>query len=293
MTTEQLTVAVHGVTGPQGATVARALTKAGHHVRGLARHPGAIPDGVEAVPADLLDADALTRAYAGADAVVVHLPTAFAAEVALAQADAVLHAVRQAGVRRLVVNPNLVPPPVEVGVPYLDARTRLAGGAGDGVVTSVVAPAAQYMENLNAPWSAPRVLDEGVVAYPLPAELPVPWVALDDVADAVADVLAAAQPPALTVVTGPQPLTGPQAAAAIASGLGRPAEWRTIPAAEYRDMLAPHIGTDGAAGIAGLYEAVLAGQVPPPAPLPPEVVRTGATTLETWAATQSWPYRTT
>ncbi|HYY12537.1 MAG TPA: NAD(P)H-binding protein, partial [Kineosporiaceae bacterium] len=102
MSNSSLTVAVHGVTGPQGAAVARALLTTGAHVRGIARQ-GAAPDGVEPVAADLLDADALTRAYTGADAVVVHLPTVFAPDTALAQADAVLHAVRRAGVRRLVV----------------------------------------------------------------------------------------------------------------------------------------------------------------------------------------------
>ncbi|HYY09694.1 MAG TPA: hypothetical protein VE781_02085, partial [Kineosporiaceae bacterium] len=179
----------------------------------------------------------------------------------------------------------------EVGVPYLDARTRLARGLPDGSVrTSVVAPAAQYMENLNAPWSAPRVLDEGVAAYPLPADLPVAWVALADIADAVTAVLADPQAPALTVVAGPQALTGAQTAAALAAGLGRPVTWSTIAADQYRDMLAPHIGAEPAAGIAGLYDAVLSGQAPPPAPLPSEVVRTGTTTLEAWAARQPWPY---
>ena len=58
-TTSRQTVAVHGVTGPQGASVARALVAAGHRVRGLARtlDPAAVPDGVEPVTADLLDAD--------------------------------------------------------------------------------------------------------------------------------------------------------------------------------------------------------------------------------------------
>ncbi|MEV6324329.1 hypothetical protein AB0M45_24545 [Nocardia sp. NPDC051787] len=44
---------------------------------------------------------------------------------------------------------------------------------------TVDGPARTYMENLAAPWSAPLVRARQV-AYPLPGDLPVPCVALDD-----------------------------------------------------------------------------------------------------------------
>lgn len=292
MTEHALTVVVHGVTGPQGASVARALLADGHRVRGLVRRPAPAPQGADLIGVDVLDADALARAYAGADAVFVHLPTVFDRDRALAQADSIAKALDDSGVRRVVVNPNLAPPPVEVGLPYVDARVRLAQAVlalGGGVV----APAAQYMENLNAPWSAELVTGDGVLAYPLPAGAPIPWVAQDDVARAVVDELTAATPRPLTVVAGPAALTGPDAAAALAEGLGRPVRWETISGARYRLMLAPHVGDEGAAGLGAIYDAVLTGQAPPPAAPDPSTVRTGRTTLSAWAARSPWPYTAT
>lgn len=284
------TVAVHGVTGPQGASVAAALVRAGHHVRGIARSPRSVPSGVEGATADLDDQGSLVAAYEGAAAVFVNLPTDFS-PAALRHADNILHALAQAGVPRVVFNPNLVPPPVEIGFPYVDARARIANGVLAGPhAGSVVAPAAQYLENLNSPWSAPLVSDQGVIAYPMPPEIPVPWVALDDIATAVVDVLADDQAPPLTIVAGPQALTGHDVAAEVGRGLGRDVSWKLIPAEEYRQMLAPHIGEAGAAGIAGMYGSLLSGEAPPPSPPDPALVRLGTTTVADWAATQPWPY---
>jgi uncharacterized protein YbjT (DUF2867 family) len=134
------------------------------------------------------------------------------------------------------------------------------------------------------------VTEDGVVAYPMPAEVPVPWVALDDVADAVVDVLTNPSAPPVTVVAGPQALNGHEVAAELGRGLGRDASWKLISGEEYRQMLAPHIGEAGAAGISGMYGSMLSGEAPPPPPPDPALVRTGSTTLAAWAATQRWPY---
>ena len=285
-------VAVHGATGPQGATVARALLAAGHSVRALARTPvTGRNDRVAGAVVDLLDVESLVRAYRGAEAVFVHLPTVFDADRALRQADNIATALDRAGVARVVVNPNLVPPPTAIGVPYLDARVRVVQAATNGRArVSVVAPAAQYMENINAPFSSPRVIERGVLAYPLPADLAVPWVAQDDIAAVVAHVITDPEAPAMTVVSGPEALAGPQAAAELSTALNRALEWRTISGDEYRAMLAPHVGEEAASGIGALYDSVLSGQAPPPPPLDPSIVRTGATSLQSWARAQSWPY---
>ena len=286
-------VAVHGATGTQGAAVARALRAAGYRVRALARRPPvASPLVAETAAVDLLDAGSLAEAYAGADAVFVHLPTAFDPVVVQQHADNVLTALDKSAVRRVVFNPNLALPPVEIGVPYVDARVRLAHGLeGHGRTARVVGPAAQYMENLNAPWSASLVRDDGVLAYPLPVEAAVPWVALDDVAAAVVDALADEHAPTFRLVSGPETVDGAGVAERLGAALGRPVRWQTISAEAYRAMLAPHLGEAAAAGISGIYAAVLSGDAPPPAAPDPAVTRVGATTLTAWAASQPWPHQ--
>lgn len=124
---------------------------------------------------------------------------------------------------------------------------------------------------------------EGVLRYPLPAEAPIPWVALDDVADHIVAALTDDEPGPV-LVAGPQALTGPEVAATLASAQGRPLRWQTIDPVQYADLLRPHTGDEIADGIAELYSTTGG---PPPAP-DPKLLRCGRITLDSWARTQAW-----
>ena len=277
------TVAVHGATGTQGTAIVRRLHAAGHRIRTVARHPRAGADpAIEPFPADLLDLDALVTAYAGADVVVIQLPMDFTAD-AVRQADTVLVALAKAGVPRAVFNTGGgVPPADPVGVPFVDARVRLAARLPHTVpVASVVGPASTYLENLVAAWSRPLVHHQGELRYPLPEQLPNPWVAADDLGAVIADLAVAATPAATRLVAGPSALTGPQVAAEIEAATGRRVRWQTIQPHEYARMLAPHLGQATAAGIAAAYQN-------PASPPDPTLIVRGPTTVRAWAAHQIW-----
>ncbi|WP_435593183.1 NmrA family NAD(P)-binding protein [Nocardia sp. bgisy118] len=281
------TVIVHGATGTQGAAIVRGLLSAGHRVRGIVRssstrlHPDAEP-----VQADLLEPESLAAAYAGADAVIVQLPLVFT-DLAVRQAESVLAGLRKAGVRRVVLNTGSVMPPAPVGVPFVDARVLLSAELSRDIeAATVVAPARQYMENLVAPWSAPLVR-AGEIAYPLPREIPVPWVALDDLGAAVAALITATARPPLRIVAGPQALTGDEVAAELSAALGHPVRWNSISPTAYREMLAPHLGIEAAEGVASVYTPPPPGAPTPPEP-DPSVLETGATSLRDWTARQDW-----
>src|SRR5688500_7832624 len=171
MTTRK-TIAVHGATGSQGAPVATLLTTSGHRVRPLIRASGA----------DLLDRASLRAAYDGVDAVVLQLPLVYD-ERALQMGENAARAAEAAGVPHLVINTGGLVPPEPIGVPFLDARVLAA--AADVPRVTLLQPATTYMENLSAPWAANRIARDGVVAYPVPAEAPVCWVATADVAVAI------------------------------------------------------------------------------------------------------------
>ena len=287
LTRPVLSVLVHGATGTQGAPVVRRLLADGHRVRALVRREASLPEGVDAVLGDLDDPASLVRAYTGVDAVVVQLPLVFDPARAEAQAQAVLSALAEAEVSRAVLNVGGPLVPVPVGVPYLDARSALATGLPSAVgVASVVGPAGPYLENLSAAWSAPQVR-EGTLAYPLPASAAVPWLALDDLADAVAEALVAEAPPARQVLAGPEALTGDQLADAVAAGVGREVVYRTVSHTEYGDRMTPHVGEEAGRGIAGFYAPPPPGAPGLPAP-DPSLLRTGRTTVREWAARQRW-----
>lgn len=286
--TTQRTVVVHGATGSQGLPIVHALLERGHHVRGLARRADVLVERApEAEPraAELTDIAALERAYAGADAVVVQLPVDFRPGAAEAQGDAIAEAVRRSGVARVVFSTGGPSPAEPVGVPYVDARVGLRRALeASQASTLLVGPAAAYAENLAIPGSARRILD-GVLGYPLPEAAPVPWLATADLGALVAEAVGTEEEGALVLV-GPDALTGPDAAAAVAGALGRDVRWESITPQEYEALLSPILGPLDAAGIAGLYAA--GADAPPPPPPAPETVRVGATTLAAWAAAQDW-----
>jgi len=264
------TVAVHGATGTQGSHIARRLHAAGYEIQPL-----------DSASLDLTDIDSVTRAYAAIDAVVVQLPLVFD-PVAITYAETLLAALAKANITRAVFNPGMALPPTPIGVPYVDARVALATQLPAAVdVASVIGPAGPYLENFLQSWSTRRIRDRGELAYPLAAAIPVPWLALDDLGDAIAAALGEDRPPALAVLAGPEAATGDQIAAAIGAGAGRTVRW-------VRQLLTPILGAEAAAGVAGVYEQAAAAPPPPPPPPPAEVLQLAPTTAQQWAARQDW-----
>ena len=237
------TVAVHGATGSQGAPVAALLAAAGHRVRTLSRASGA----------DLLDRSSLQAAYAGADAVVLQLPLVYDAR-ALVMGQNAARAAEAAGVTHLVMNTGGPLPPEPIGVPFLDARLLAAAAAVPRV--TVLQPMTTYMENLNAAWSAARIVRDGVVAYPVPAEVPLRWVATADVAVAVERALAR-EVAGWFELPGPA-LTGYELAEALGGAIGRPVRWQTIAPHVFAELLRPALGDHAADGTAAVYEMAAA-----------------------------------
>ncbi|THV26224.1 NAD(P)-dependent oxidoreductase [Glycomyces paridis] len=98
---------VIAATGATGRLVLEQARAAGHEVVAVVRSPERLPAGVEAVRSDLSDPDpaALAAAFKGADAVVSALGATGrgTAGVATTGTGAVLDAMREAGVGRLVV----------------------------------------------------------------------------------------------------------------------------------------------------------------------------------------------
>jgi uncharacterized protein YbjT (DUF2867 family) len=269
------TIAVHGATGSQGAPVARRLAARGHTVRPLSR----------ASSTDLFDRASLECAYARADAVVLQLPLIYDERV-LQIADNAARAVEAAGVAQLVINASAPLPATPIGVPFLDARHRAA--AADVACVTVLQPTT-YLENLSAPWSAQRVVTQGVVAYPVPGDAPMAWLATADMARAVERAID-------DEVTGwfalPGPVaTGNEVAGAIGAALGRAVIWHAITPDAYAELLRPQLGDHAADGTAEIYRMRAAA---PPAPLPDpgparDALGWAPRDAGTWARQTPWP----
>ncbi|MFV0127687.1 SDR family oxidoreductase [Streptomyces sp. HMX112] len=259
-------VAVVGATGFQGGAVARLLAERGHRVRTLTRRPeGDRPPlpGVSCASGDLGDPEAVRQLFTGATHAAVVMPLVYDTGLVRRYARNIAAAARAAGVRRLVYNANTRIPRAATRVAAFETR-RAAEEVlrGSGVPLVVLRPPV-YLDNLFSPWNGPALVNDGVLAYPLPAGTPTAWLSHEDLAEAVHAALTADGVEGRSFdIGGARALTGDQLAAAFARGLGREVRYRALPPDVFEQGLARVLGPEAAAGVAGIYHHMATGTDP-------------------------------
>jgi uncharacterized protein YbjT (DUF2867 family) len=188
-------IAIVGASGNTGGAVAGKLLQAGQKVRVIGRDAGRLERftsrGAEAFVADATDAAALTKAFEGASAVYAMVPTNISApDVPAYQAkvtDALAAAIKTAAVPKAVVlssfgadKPGKTGP--VTGLHHLEEKLTAVAG-----LDAVYLRAGYFMENL-----LPQVAviqKFGMIAGPVRADLPLPFIATRDIGAAAAELL--------------------------------------------------------------------------------------------------------
>lgn len=249
-------VVVTGATGMQGRPIVAALRAKGYDVKALSREATTHePDGGgRRVRGDLSDQNSLYLALEGADAMVVVLPLIFDEEAISLYARNLTEAAQRANVRRIVFNTSAPVPPEAVGVAAVDtkrAAERVFCEAG--LDLTVIRPTI-YMGNLAAPWTAPAIVNERIIAYPLAANVSCAWITWEDVADCVAAILDDPTTVGETYdVAGPEALDGDGVATAFEVARGAPHTYFAVPLDRFEAGLSKALGSDAGREIAALY----------------------------------------
>jgi uncharacterized protein YbjT (DUF2867 family) len=147
---------------------------------------------------------------------------------------------------------------VSTGNPGVEIRRDILALLDESGMDFVALQPTVYMENLLGPWTAPEVIAEDRLAYPLPPTVAVQWISHEDAgafAAAAFDHLPTGRH--LVEISGPEALTGPEAAASFTRGLGRPVRYRAMQPAEFGAIIDRAFG-GGGAGATAFYEAVAA-----------------------------------
>lgn len=210
------TYAVVGATGQQGGATARALLAAGTTVRALVRRPDSdaarhlAAAGAELVRADLTDPASLRAAFQGADGVFA-MTTSFTDRGTDGETEdgvRITDAAVAAGVGHLVYG-SVGGAERRTGVPHFESKRRVEEHiASLGIPATIVRPVF-FMENL-----APTQEDgTTVLRLPLPADVPLQMIAVDDIGAVAAAALPdPARVPAGAVEIAGDELTGEQVA---------------------------------------------------------------------------------
>lgn len=239
-------VLVYGGTGTQGSPVVEKLLDAGRSVRVVTRDAGRAQHwaarGAEVAVADLGEPESLKAVTDGVDQVVLQLPLQYDFALHEAYGRNAVDAARAAGVELLVFNTSAHVIP-DAGVHIYQVRQEVVDYLQASGVASIVLRPTFYMEILLGPWIRPGIVDNGVVAFPLPADFPMSWVSAREMG---AYSVAALDRPDLAGKTfdigGPEALTGDAIAAHFAELLQSSVFYLSIPPDDYERALAPIFG---------------------------------------------------
>jgi uncharacterized protein YbjT (DUF2867 family) len=248
------TILVYGASGLRGRPIAQTLLTVGVQVRALVPTETEAADlqslGVQTIIGTLDDVDSLRAASARVDAVFLQLPISSPSR----HAKNAIDAARDAGVMRLVFTSN-APLPLEVtDVPAIeDVREVHAHLAQSGVPYVALRPMF-YLENFAGPWTAPGVRDRNELAYPIQADVRVPWISIGDAAKlAVAALTHPSFTPAIFDIGGSENLSGDEVARRFSSVLGRQIRYVPVPLDEFEANLNAALGPGAGTVVTKIY----------------------------------------
>lgn len=255
-------ILVYGAGGSQQFPVIKALKEKGANVIATTSKSEKIDTlikaGTEAVLADMADRQRLEEINRGIDAVSFLVPFFLAnPSDGFDYARNAIDAAVKNGVQLLVWNASGFILPVKIGNPALDIRIDIAGYLKESGLPHIIIEPSVYAENLLGPWTAPYVKNENTVTYPTPEEMPVGWIATDDVAAFVAEAIHRPQLAGQSFqVSGIENLRGNQLAEKFSIGLNTKIQYRQMPPREFGNILDGLFGEGAGRGAEAMYQEI-------------------------------------
>lgn len=233
--------AITGITGQVGGAVARALIDNGQQVRAVVRdaEKGAAwaRKGCEVAVADLDDAAALKKAFAGVQGVFFLLPPVFDPSPDFGEARRVIAAVREA---LDAARPSKVVSLSTIGAQALQPNLLQQHQMQEKSLGTLPLPitflrAAWFMEN--AAWDVAPARTTGVIpSFLYPLDKPVPMVATEDIGRVAAELLQETWQGRRVVELEGARLSPNDVAAAFARVLGRDVRMDAVPRATWEAL---------------------------------------------------------
>jgi uncharacterized protein YbjT (DUF2867 family) len=233
--------AITGITGQVGDAVARKLLAEGANVRAVARDTRRaapwVERGCELAIAEMSDAPALARGFAGADGVFVLIPPIFDPSPGFAEAGAVISAMRDAlaetrpartvclsTVGAQARQPNL-----------LNQLAMMERELGTLDLPIAFIRAAWFMEN--AIWDVPSAREGAIQSFLQPLDHAIPMVATADIGTTAARLLQERWVGRRVVeLQGPAPVSPNELATVLGGQLGRSVRAHVVPREEWEAL---------------------------------------------------------
>lgn len=246
---------VYGATGTQGGAVARLLVQQGFEVRTLTRKQESVEalnqQGIEGVIGDLADIQSLHQAHEGVTKVFLNLPVEFNADTLKTYTQNAIEAALQAGVELFVVNTSICVPASVTSSAGIEIKRELADTVAKSGLPFIIVKPIVYLEN----FLIPGVLNDGTLAYPVPADQPISWISTEDAAQYHVYALTHPELAGSSLdAPGSENLTGTQVAERFSQVLGTQVNFFPLPFDAFEAGIKPFLGEETAAGLKGMYE---------------------------------------
>lgn len=303
MSVEIEKVVVLGASADQGVPLVAALKKAGMTPTAAARRMEAMVTtpfpNTPTVFADITDQASLETAFAGQDALAMHLPFEHNREKAASFGRNIAVAAKAAGLKKIVFNTSCYIANHELGVSAHDGRRDIQQAIRDSGVNHVFIEPVVFMNNMIAPWCKPSIVNHGMFAYPASETLKISFISLDDVG---AVMTAALQTDAVdgqsVQIGGPEALTGYDIAKTLSKVSGRDIKFNSLSPTEFAENISElvtgsRVIPKGSVynGMALFYSFYNEQPVSPLAVDPESFLKklpVNLTSFEDWAAQQNW-----
>ena len=226
---------ITGITGQVGGALANALLDQGQRVRAVVRDEkkGALwaSRGCDVALADMTDADALARAFEGAQGVFLLPPPEFDPAPGFPEArkvnDAIVAAVTRAKPRKIVCLSTIGAQATENNL--LTQRTLLEDALRKQTIPVTFLRPGWFMEN--CAWDVDSARNEGMVrSFLQPLDRAIPMIATEDIGELAANLLQQDWSGARFVeLEGPRRTSPNDIAAAFSEVLGKPVRAQAVP----------------------------------------------------------------
>jgi NAD(P)H dehydrogenase (quinone) len=253
-------ILVTGVTGNQGAAVAKELLAQGYTVRGLVRKENEQTDllktEIEIAIGSFDDAESLQKAFEGIDKVVLSFPLLFDETVLMQYAKNIVMAWKNSEVSMFVFNTNLPVYKEKVGLVAFDSKLTIEQYFDVEKLPYISLRPTLYLDNLSAPFLLPVVQANNILPYPVPDNEKIAWLSHQDLAKFIVEALKHNTLIGKKFFIGGQLITGEEMAATISKLAGRHIQFIPVSPDDFERQIAPAFGEHTAKEIANIYRFV-------------------------------------
>jgi NAD(P)H dehydrogenase (quinone) len=157
-------------------------------------------------------------------------------------------------VKRLIYDTSAPVPDAPTGIAAVDVNVAAEAVARDASIPWTIIRPTIYLGNLMAQWSVPGIVQNRVIAYPLPPEIALSWISWEDTAIAVTRALTDPLLVGLPLdIGGYNAITGQELAAAFSVALNGEYIYAPIPLEGFEAGLNQVLGSPVGTEIAKLY----------------------------------------